>query len=148
MLKEIKKALLALIDKSEVAFISSIDNDGYPTIKAMLALHHDDMMNHYFSTHLTTRRVAHYKNNPKASIYYCDTNDNGYTGLLLTGTVEICTDNYHKDLLWREGFEMYYPKGIDDENYCVLKFTATRGNYYHNLYNYSFTMEEIADDQS
>lgn len=25
---------------------------------------------------------------------------------------------------------MYYPKGVDDEDYCVLEFRAERGRYY------------------
>lgn len=63
---------------------------------------------------------------------------------MLTGTVEVCTDQYHKELLWRDGFEIYYPQGVTDEDYCVLKFTAACGNYYHKLENYSFSIEEVA----
>lgn len=63
---------------------------------------------------------------------------------MLTGTVEVCTDQYHKELLWRDGFEIYYPQGVTDEDYCVLKFTAVCGNYYHKLENYSFSIEEVA----
>lgn len=41
------------------------------------------------------------------------------------------------------GFEIYYPNGIDDEDYCVLRFTAVRGNYYHGLKNLNFEIEEV-----
>jgi general stress protein 26 len=59
------------------------------------------------------------------------------------GNMEVCTDKEHKIMLWREGFEIYYPKGIDDEDYCVLKFTAIKGNYYHGLNNIDFAGEDI-----
>lgn len=141
MMEKIKKEALGLIEKAKVAYVSSVNSDGFPTIKAMLALHHDGITTHYFSTNLSTKRAAQFLQNPKASIYFCD--DIDFKGLLLTGTVEVCKDSYHKELLWRKGFEMYYPKGVEDEDYCVLKFTATCGNYYHKLKNYSFIMEEL-----
>ena len=28
-------------------------------------------------------------------------------------------------MIWRDGDEQYYPGGVTDPNYCVLKFTAT-----------------------
>ena len=59
------------------------------------------------------------------------------------GSMEVCTDKEHKTMLWREGFEMYYPKGIEDEDYCVLKFTAFKGNYYHGLTNCDFNEGDI-----
>ncbi|HOM02626.1 MAG TPA: pyridoxamine 5'-phosphate oxidase family protein [Acetivibrio sp.] len=143
MTNELKKEAYELVQNAKIAYVSSVNSDGFPTIKAMLALHHDGMTTHYFSTHLTSRRAAQFKQNPKASIYFCD--DVEFKGLMLTGTVEVCTDRYHKELLWREGFEMYYPKGVEDDNYCVLKFTAEYGNYYHKLVNHSFGMEEFND---
>ena len=26
---------------------------------------------------------------------------------------------------------MYYPKGVEDEDYCILEFIAESGRYYH-----------------
>jgi general stress protein 26 len=62
---------------------------------------------------------------------------------MLVGNMEVCTDKEHRTMLWREGFEIYYPKGIDDDDYCVLKFTAVKGNYYHGLNNLDFTEGDI-----
>ena len=36
----------------------------------------------------------------------------------------------YKELLWNEGDEKYYPKGIDDEDYCILEFVAESGRFY------------------
>lgn len=143
MKNELRKDARELMENAKIVYVSSVNGDGFPTIKAMLALHNEGMMTHYFSTLLSSKRVSQFRQNPKACIYFCD--DVEFKGLMLTGTVEVCTDRYHKELLWREGFEMYYPKGVEDENYCVLKFTATSGNYYHKLANHSFEMEEFND---
>ena len=33
---------------------------------------------------------------------------------------------------------MYYPKGVNDPDYCVLKFTAEKGRYYSNFRSEDF----------
>jgi len=45
--------------------------------------------------------------------------------------------------LWREGDEIYYPKGVDDEDYCVLRFTAETVNYYHGLGNVTLSADDM-----
>lgn len=139
--RELSQKINALVETAKIAYISSVDINGYPNTKAMLALQHDDLLIYYFSTNLTARRTSQFKENPKCCVYFCDEPD--FKGLMLVGNIEICTDKEHKTMLWREGFEIYYPKGIDDEDYCVLKFIATRGNYYHGLENYDFNAEDI-----
>ena len=61
---------------------------------------------------------------------------------MLTGEMQVCTDREIKTRLWRNGFEIYYPKGIDDDDYCVLKFTAKTGNY-DPKHRYTFTVEDF-----
>jgi general stress protein 26 len=46
-------------------------------------------------------------------------------------------------MLWFPGAEIYYPKGVDDEDYCVYEFTAEWGNYYHGLINTTFKINEL-----
>ena len=41
----------------------------------------------------------------------------------------------------REGDTEYYPGGVTDPNYCVLKFTATDGRFYSDYYPRSFVIE-------
>lgn len=139
MTEELIKEVCDLIERAKTVYVASINSDGFPNVKAMFALEHDGIVTHYFSTNLSSKRAAQFRQNPKACLYFCDERE--IKGLMLTGTIEVCTDRY--ELLWREGFEMYYPKGVTDEDYCVLKFTATGGNYYHNLANHSFSMEEF-----
>ena len=92
----------------------------------------------YFTTNTFSLRVAHYKANPKASIYYCDVK--GFKGMMLRGTMEVLTDAKSKEMIWREGDEQYYPAGVTDPNYCVLKFTATDGRFYSDFYPRSFVL--------
>ncbi len=109
-------------------YVSSVDSEGYPNTKAMFSLERDGLEVHYFSSNLSSERVSQFKANPKACIYYCD--ESRFNALMLIGTMEICTDRYHKERLWRNGFERYYPKGVEDEDYCVYKFTAQKAKFY------------------
>ena len=141
MKENFKQEIRKLRENSAVAYVASVNEGGFPQIKAMLVLEHDSMQTHYFSTNTSSKRVLQFLKNPKASVYYCD--ERQYKGALFTGTMEVCTGRDTKALLWREGFETYYPKGIDDEDYCVLKFSADTVNYYHGLSNTTFQAEEL-----
>ncbi|MCL1910275.1 MAG: pyridoxamine 5'-phosphate oxidase family protein [Kiritimatiellaeota bacterium] len=128
MTEQMKKEIAALVENAKNVYVSSVDENGYPNTKAMLSLQRGGLGVHYFSTNLSSKRAAQFKLNPKACIYYCD--EPSYRGLMLIGMMEVCDDAYHKELLWREGFDRYYPKGVADGDYCVLKFTAEKGKYY------------------
>ena len=46
-----------------------------------------------------------------------------------------------KEMIWHEGDTMYYPEGVTDPDYCVLKFTAFSGRYYSGFKSEDFTIE-------
>lgn len=127
---------LAVINRSSIAMLGVNGNDGYPTIKAMLKMENEGLQTIWFSTNTSSKRVALLRRDPRACVYFVDAEK--YKGLLLRGEVEILQDSESKKRLWRDGFEMYYPLGITDPDYCVLRFTAHSGNYYHNLENVTF----------
>ena len=136
----IKELIAQMADSLPIAYISSVDNEGYPWTKAMLNPYkREGIKVFYFSTNTFSIRVAHYKTNPKASLYFCD--EEGFKGLMLRGTMEVLTDAASKEMMWQEGDEQYYPGGVTDPNYCVLKFTAADGRLYSDFYPRSFIIE-------
>ena len=60
---------------------------------------------------------------------------------MLIGTAEILEDTKSREMIWREGDTMYYPKGVTDPDYCVLKFTAETGRYYSNFKSETFEIQ-------
>lgn len=143
MTQEIQKEIQTLVEKAKIAYLGSVGDEGFPNVKAMLTRRRDGLWIHYFSTNTSSKRTAQFRKNPKACVYFC--NEPKFMGLMLVGTLEVCTDSSHKELLWRPGDEMYYPKGVTDDDYCVYKFTAKYGNYYHGLSNTTFTKEDLPD---
>jgi len=140
MMRNAQQTIGNLIDKQGVAFISSLSEDGFPHIKAMLPPRkREDIKTFYFTTNTSSMRVAQYRENPKASIYFY--NKRFFRGVMLMGAMEVMTDAASKELIWREGDTMYYPQGVTDPDYCVLKFTAQAGRYYANFSSEDFTIE-------
>ena len=55
--------------------------------------------------------------------------------------MEVLVDAASKEMLWQDGDTLYYPKGVTDPDYCVMKFTATAGRYYTSFKKEDFTVE-------
>lgn len=138
MMRNPEKTIGNLIDHQTVAFIASVDSDGYPNMKAMLAPRkREGIKVFYFTTNTSSQRVSQYRQNPKASIYFYSKRF-GYQGVMLKGTMEVLEDAESKQMIWQTGDTIYYPEGVTDPDYCVLKFTATAGRYYTNFSSESF----------
>ncbi|ADY55602.1 pyridoxamine 5'-phosphate oxidase-related FMN-binding protein [Syntrophobotulus glycolicus DSM 8271] len=140
MLKNAAQTIGDLIDKQNVSFISSIDVEGFPYTKAMLSPRkREGIKTFYFTTNTSSMRVAQYRENPKACIYFCD--KRFFRGAMLKGFMEVLEDIESKEMIWQEGDTMYYHKGATDPDYCVLKFTAQSGRYYSNFHSEDFIIE-------
>ncbi len=142
MLRDAEKTIGNLIDKQTVSIISSVDQDGFPNTKAMLPPRkREGIKVFYFTTNTSSMRVAQYRDNPKASIYFYD--KRFFRGVMLKGTMEVLEDAESKEMIWQNGDTMYYPKGVTDPDYCVLRFTAQGGRYYSNFSSQDFSVGEI-----
>lgn len=129
-----------MIDKAGVSIISSVDEDGFPNSKAMLPPRKREGLKHiFFTTNMSSMRASQYLNNPKACLYFFD--KRFFKGVMLKGTMEVLQDGASKEMIWREGDETYYPKGVTDPDYCVLRFTAKNGRYYSNFKSENLEIE-------
>ena len=130
-MKDILEKVEKLVEKSKTAFVASVDEEGFPNMKAMLAPRkREGLREFWFTTNTSSQRVAQYRKNPKASIYFYERGRFVYQGAMLVGTMEVLTDAKSKEMIWQMGDRIYYEKGVTDPDYCVLKFTARRGRFY------------------
>jgi general stress protein 26 len=136
-MKNIVKTVGDIIDKASVSIISSVDEHGFPNTKAMLPPRKREGIKHlFFTTNTSSMRVKQYSKNPKACVYFFD--KRFFRGVMLRGTMEVLRDGASKEMIWKDGDEMYYLKGVTDPDYCVLKFTANDGRYYSNFKSVNF----------
>ncbi len=140
MMRDPVQTIGNMLDKQKVVTIGSVDAEGFPNTKAMLApREREGIRTIYFSTNTSSLRVEQFRKNPKACIYFSD--QRFFRGAMLRGTVEVLTDPETKGRIWREGDTIYYPLGVTDPDYCVLKFTIHSGRYDSNFKSEDFVVE-------
>ena len=112
-MRDVENTVGNMIDKLKTVFIGSIDAEGFPNIKAMLQPRkREGIKVIYLTTNTSSMRVAQYRKNNHASIYFCDTRF--FRGVMLRGTMEVLTDDASKEMISQEGDTMYYPEGVTD----------------------------------
>lgn len=139
-MKDVRKTIGNLIDRQSTAFIGSVSAEGFPNVKAMLAPRKRiGLKTMYFTSNTSSMRAAQYRDDSKACVYFCDRRF--FRGVMLTGTMEVLEDSESREMIWQEGDTMYYPLGVTDPDYCVLRFTAESGRYYSNFKSEDFSIE-------
>jgi len=137
MMRDIEKTIGNFIDKTTITQICYVDEEGYPITKAMLKPREREGIKVFlFTTNTSSNKVKFFKQNPKASIYFVD--KRFFRGVSLVGTIEVLETAEAKERIWQEGDTIYYPGGVTDPDYCVLKFTAIKGRYYSNFKSEDF----------
>lgn len=132
-----ERQIKSLIESCATAVLCSVDKDGYPCAKAMLAPRRmDGIREIWFSTNTSSQSVERYMSCPKASVYFYDASS--FEGVMLRGRIEVRTDAAAKKELWQEGDEKYYPQGVTDPDYCVLHFIAENARYYADFHSMDY----------
>ncbi|MHB0876788.1 MAG: pyridoxamine 5'-phosphate oxidase family protein [Anaerolineae bacterium] len=142
---EAKSTCITVMRQAEVAVLATIDGEGYPHTRGMLNLwraeqfpglaaffsgHHDDLAV-YFTTNTSSAKVPQIRANGRVSVYYCLPGT--YYGVTLLGVAEVVDDAAEKELLWQPGWEMYYPGGVTDPDYAVVRLRPAKARLYHGL---------------
>ena len=114
-----------------------IDIDNFPTISTVTPAKADGIKWITFVAGLQSNKAKRINNCNRASI--CFNNDSPLLyNITLVGTIEILTDNITKKETWYNGCEHHFT-GIDDPNYCVLKFSTKK-------YSIFIEMNEISGE--
>ena len=123
-----KEDILNLVDRSLFATIGYTDEFGRPNVRRVFCTWHKGLGRHLISTNTSSAHVQSLKKNGNACLYFSD--DESFEGLCLFGTFRVHFEKEYRELLWHEGDEKYYPKGVEDDDYCILEFIAESGRYY------------------
>ena len=129
-----------LVASRPTVYVASVDAEGCPNVKAMLAPRVcEGLRTFYLTTNTSSMRVAQFRRNPRAALYFCD--EARFVGVQLCGTMAVLEDAASRRLVWREGDTEYYSQGVDDPDYCVLRFTAAEGRVYSEYRSENFKTE-------
>ena len=117
-----------LIADSMFADIGFIDANGSPSIRRVFCTWHKGVGKHLISTNTSSMHVQALLLNPSACLYF--ENSQVFEGVCFQGKAIVHIEKEYKEKCWKEGDEQYYPKGVTDDNYCIIEFTAESGRYY------------------
>jgi general stress protein 26 len=127
-MENIKERALKVANK-RIAFVGSVNENNVPNIKAMSVAKHHGLEIFYFISSHSAVKTEHYKRNFNACLYFND----GllYKELVLEGIMKIFNDIDIKKSIWKSNYKSAFKNGgIDDPDYCVLKFIAKKGRYH------------------
>jgi general stress protein 26 len=127
---EVKASALELVERSTIAMVGTLDEDGAPRIVAMIKAEHDGMRTIWFSTNTSSEHVGQLERDSRACVYFAQWAEEPWRGLTLGGRMEVLRDRASRERFWEDGCERYYPEGIDDPDYTVLCFTAEWAKFY------------------
>ena len=149
--KEMIESSLTLMRTAPAAYLTTIDENGYPVTRAMLNLHNAEQFPTlrntleaeenpfmvYFTTNTSSDKVTHLRANGKVAVYFCD--PGRFHGLMLSADAEVLTDAEIKRRFWVEGWQRYYPRGVDDSDYAIVKAVprSARGWYQTRTFEFS-----------
>ncbi len=129
-----RNALLPLMDNSETVYLATVDGPA-PRIRALENLRRADRypgasefcraagFTLYFATSRSSGKVREIQANPAAAAYYCIPQE--FHGVMLSGSAEIVDDADVRKALWQEGWNAFWPRGVDDPEYVVLRLRAS-----------------------
>jgi general stress protein 26 len=138
-------ACLDLIQRSDFVFVSTLnDGNGFPDTRVMFNLlklrsgavkegpaRLEKPFASWLGTNTSSQKVRHMRKDPRICLYYTDTGS--FEGLTLQGQVTEVTDPSIRKAIWMDGWEMYYPGGMDGGDFTLLRFNPEHGRYYHGL---------------
>jgi general stress protein 26 len=151
-LKESKESIFKLMVESPAAYLTTIDENGFPITRAMFNLRNQEQFPEftdffqnqdneyviYISTNTASSKVTHIQNNPKISVYYC--NPEEFEGTMFGGVAEIIEDREIKHAMWLDWWDRYYLKGVDDPDFTIIRLNPKHVRYYHKLQPVTFNL--------
>jgi general stress protein 26 len=115
--------------------LSLIDFDGYPTTSTLSISKAKGIEEITFGVALDSNKAKRVMKDNRASICLFDDDyeNDLYYNITLVGDMFVITDPIIKRETWFEGLEEHFAGGMEDPNYCVLKFVTKRYNIWVNL---------------
>ncbi|MCL2675756.1 MAG: pyridoxamine 5'-phosphate oxidase family protein [Firmicutes bacterium] len=116
-----------LLGKCMELAVSSITEDGYPRICVLVKVRAEGCKTIYFATGTSSKKVAHYKANPKAGVTFY----NQFDSVAMLGKMSVLTDKAEKDSFWQDWMAPHFPDGgKDDPEFAVICFNAEEATIY------------------
>ena len=126
---ELENKANALIQKCDVATLTSINERGYPRTCVLSIAKADGFRDIFFVTSKRSAvhgKATHFESNPKSSVCYFLGGDS----VTLVGNVEFLQDRVVQERIWKETDRKFFKKGIDDPKFRLVHFHTIEATFW------------------
>ena len=106
-----------IMGSAQFCSLITLDASGQPRARVMDAFAPDENLVVWLATSRKSRKVEQIRNDPRATLYYFDSNTMSYVTIL--GTAELVDDPIEKSRRWKDGWEAFYPG--EREDYLLIR---------------------------
>ena len=82
----------------------------------------------WFITSSKTHKVDEIQKYPQSNISFVDNNSQKYVSV--SGKLSIVNDRKRLESCWKPAYKAYFPRGMEDKDLCLLKFTIEQAEYW------------------
>ena len=125
-MEKIKEKAASLLQKCEVVVLSSMNAEGYPRPVPIVRIASEGLSTIWMSTGASSLKTTEFRANAKAGLCYYSDGDS----VVLTGEVEVIDDAESKEKYWQNWFIKFFPQGVKDPEYILLKFRSNQATIY------------------
>ena len=113
-----KKQALDFVREYPVSHLATVEN-GEPWLRVMQCPRVDDDFTVWYATSASSNKIRHIRSDPNVCTVFYD--KAGY--VRVKGRAEVVTDNKAKSDLWEEDWSRYWPNGMGDPDFVLIKIT-------------------------
>ena len=141
-----------ILRRAEAAYLSTVDGDGHPRVRAMVNLRNPDLypaqcrwiethldpLTLVFSTLANSAKVDQIRANPKASVLYAI--PGAFKGITFIGKMAISQDPIWREGLYHPSWRVYYPQGAQDPGHALLVMQPVLAECWQDTEKFTFAL--------
>jgi general stress protein 26 len=128
MTQDTHKKLVEIIRDFDTAMLVTRKKNGDVHARPMRVAKFDDDMELYFVTSSTSTKISEIGNEPDVTIIFQD----NAKFVNLTSTASIVKDRKLVEAMWSEAWKVWFPKGKNDPDICIVKTIPKAAEYWDN----------------
>lgn len=117
-----------LIRDIRIAMLTTVQPDGSLHSRPLATLKYRNDGELWFFTKIDSAKVYEAEEDARASVTYCDTDQNVYVAI--AGTAEVVQDRRKAEELWTPMAKAWFPQGLDDPQLALLRVRIERAEYW------------------
>lgn len=117
-MKTILEEANEILQRCDVVVLTSVNSEGFPRPVPLSKISSNGLNEIWFATGKGSVKVRDFSTNNKSGVCFYEQGNS----IAMEGITEIVSDIESKKKFWQDWFIEHFPKGVEDENYILLKF--------------------------